>query len=372
MLDMTIKTFSEINSALYLGPYESPRWDSFLQLLKKICKAESVNMGLRRPLREDDAGVVFWKSDRSYDEMMACGYYAELDDFTNLPRGEVVTLHDIYTHEQLARSAYYQNWLKPNNFNYLLGTDIYKDDQVAIYIRLTRGAGCENFGDFEKSLLKQLQPHFQNLVLWLDNQEALNSELSIYEGVTRHLALGTILVEDDGSIIKTNPISDYLLNSEDGLYVEQGRLACKSTKLNQTLTKMLAGASSPDGKGKSGSLSIPRNQSTKPLLLTFKPRATSEFTGAVIRANNMVFIYAPEMQITGSPLALQEMLGLTKAETRLVIELANGLTVRQIIDKIGVTENTVRTHLKKIFRKTEVSNQSSLVSMALRCIASLG
>jgi len=62
------------------------------------------------------------------------------------------------------------------------------------------------------------------------------------------------------------------------------------------------------------SLSVPRLKSQTPLHLSFKPSATSEFSGDGIAADNMVFINAAEMQLLGSQKALQDMLGLTKAE----------------------------------------------------------
>jgi len=85
--------------------------------------------------------------------------------------------------------------------------------------RLSCPAGAEDFGAEEKSLLNALQ----NLILWLNRQETLHSERSIFENVVSQLALGTVVVDGDGFIQKMNPVAEYILNAADGLNIERGR-----------------------------------------------------------------------------------------------------------------------------------------------------
>lgn len=365
-----IQAFSEMTAALYSGPFESSRWESFLQLLMQNCDADTVMIGLSRP-GPGYAGVVFWKSKVNAGDALWYGTYAELDPFVNLPDGEALTIHQLSPQEEFEQSPFYQECLLPLNIRFMLGIDIHKDDQVAIYLRLARGSNSKDFGDTEKSLLNALYPHFKNLVTWLGKLEDLDSERSIYETVVSHLALGTVVVDNDGAVIKTNPIADFILNSGEELYIEQGRLACRSPMLNRSLKKMMASANSSSSPGLVESLTVRRINAPTPLYLTIKPRMTSEFTGDLIAAHNIIFINAVEMQVTGSLDALQEMLGLTKAEARMAIELANGLTVVEISEKLQVSNNTVRTHISRIYQKSNVNNQTAIVKMVLRCIASL-
>lgn len=365
------QTFNEMVAALYRGPFESPRWDTFLQLLKQECDADIAVIGLTRPGPKDYSGVAFWKSDSLIEDPDSYASYAEFDSFVNLPNGEAVTMHQVTPQKELEQSACYQEWLLPHNMHFILGIDIYKKDQVAIYLRLIRGANSKDFGDVEKSLLNALFPHVQNLILWLDRQEELNSERSIYESVVSHLALGTVAINDEGSIIKMNPIAEHILNSGENLYINQGRLACHSPSLNQSLQQMLLSAGNTNSPKLVDSLTVPRVNTATPLYLTIKPRVSSEFTSDMIAAHNMLFINAAEMHVTGSQSALQRMLGLTKAEARLAIELANGLTVDDISEKLHISINTVRTHISRLYQKTDVNKQTALVSMVLRCIASL-
>jgi two-component system, NarL family, response regulator LiaR len=57
--------------------------------------------------------------------------------------------------------------------------------------------------------------------------------------------------------------------------------------------------------------------------------------------------------------------GLTARESETLALLATGMTNRAIAEALFVSENTVRTHLKAIFRKLPVTNRSQAVAQAL-------
>src|SRR5262245_31866110 len=53
--------------------------------------------------------------------------------------------------------------------------------------------------------------------------------------------------------------------------------------------------------------------------------------------------------------------GLTPAEARLALQLVAGETLRSAAAKLGISYETVRTHLKTIFNKTGTCRQAELV-----------
>jgi DNA-binding NarL/FixJ family response regulator len=57
--------------------------------------------------------------------------------------------------------------------------------------------------------------------------------------------------------------------------------------------------------------------------------------------------------------------GLTARESETLALLATGMTNRAIAEALFVSENTVRTHLKAIFRKLSITNRSQAVARAL-------
>ena len=61
--------------------------------------------------------------------------------------------------------------------------------------------------------------------------------------------------------------------------------------------------------------------------------------------------------------AFARLYGLTGGELRVVVALAQGLGGKEAADMLGISEPTVRTHLKSIFSKTETSRQTDLLRL---------
>jgi len=62
-----------------------------------------------------------------------------------------------------------------------------------------------------------------------------------------------------------------------------------------------------------------------------------------------------------SSLALEELFSLTDTERKVVIDLVDGLALREIADMREISVNTVRAHMKSIFVKTRTNRQVDLV-----------
>lgn len=57
---------------------------------------------------------------------------------------------------------------------------------------------------------------------------------------------------------------------------------------------------------------------------------------------------------------------LTVRERQVLLEVAAGLTIREAGERLGVTDNTLNTHLKSIYRKLRVRNRIQLIERARR------
>ncbi|MNN80644.1 Bacterial regulatory protein, luxR family [compost metagenome] len=86
----------------------------------------------------------------------------------------------------------------------------------------------------------------------------------------------------------------------------------------------------------------------------------------------VVFIRDPERRSQASHDVVRQLFDFTPAETQLALQLANGLTLDEAADELGISKNTARAHLRAIFSKTGVTRQATLVRMLLSSVISLG
>lgn len=65
---------------------------------------------------------------------------------------------------------------------------------------------------------------------------------------------------------------------------------------------------------------------------------------------------------------MRDLLGLTLAEARVAALVGSGLPPRDASSRLGITEETARTALKRVFQKTGVSRQSELTRLLARLV----
>lgn len=68
----------------------------------------------------------------------------------------------------------------------------------------------------------------------------------------------------------------------------------------------------------------------------------------------------------------KELFNFTPAESALALHLANGLSLEEAAESLGIMRNTARAHLRSMFSKTGASRQAELVRVLLNSIAAMG
>jgi DNA-binding CsgD family transcriptional regulator len=80
----------------------------------------------------------------------------------------------------------------------------------------------------------------------------------------------------------------------------------------------------------------------------------------------IVLVVDPDHRRRAPAQWLCEGYGLTPAEARLAVALANGDSLKEIAEATGNRVGTLRTHLKHVFAKTGTRRQAELVRLVLR------
>jgi DNA-binding CsgD family transcriptional regulator len=70
--------------------------------------------------------------------------------------------------------------------------------------------------------------------------------------------------------------------------------------------------------------------------------------------------------------AVRDLLGLTQGEAAVTARIAEGRSLVEVADGLGISPNTVRAHLRAIFIKTGVRRQSQLVQLVHHSLPGLG
>ena len=87
-------------------------------------------------------------------------------------------------------------------------------------------------------------------------------------------------------------------------------------------------------------------------------------SGIALRPDRIARKVTVRMLPEGGPMA--DMIGLSPRETDVLRGLVDGLSYKMVADKLGISFETVRSHVKKVYDKLGVHNCTEAVAKALK------
>lgn len=168
--------------------------------------------------------------------------------------------------------------------------------------------------------------------------------------------LGIALVDGDAQPVVLNAAARGLVARSDGLSLQGGRLRAYRHDDTRRFLGLIAQAARNAAEAPA-SLSVERPSGRRPLAVVVRPIHQEGHAGAALLVGD------PEANPMPCAEPLGTLYGLTPAEARLAVALAAGHTVQETAVTLGITENTARTHLKRVLAKTETRRQGELVRL---------
>jgi DNA-binding CsgD family transcriptional regulator len=190
------------------------------------------------------------------------------------------------------------------------------------------------------------------------------------QSILDSLTLGVILLSSKGHVTTMNPAAKRIVAGNGGLFVDRFGLraeqAAESKQLEQLIASATAVSTIADVES-AGCVTISRKDSSPLQVVVSRLRGLDIDETHPIRA--IVFICDTTTHTRPTRETLMAHFGLTPAEYRVAILLADGHGPNIIAQMLGVTRNTLKSQLSSIFRKTNTSRQAQLVRLLLQLSA---
>jgi DNA-binding CsgD family transcriptional regulator len=372
-------SFEKLNrffNAIYDGPTESPPWQSALNLLCETLQAKHVTLILKPP-SPVSSGIMINTDTAASDATEAYqNHFFALDPFMGLPEGEIVTPEEIVG-PSWSRSALYREYLKPIDVKHLIGADIHTADGIECRFRVSRGHDAPAFSEDDKALCRLLLPHMRRALQLHSRLDGLETERQLFAGVVNRMQLGTISLAHNGAIIDLNPEARRILAEKDGIQLSNNVLCVanhsESHELQRLIREALAGHADKKGPSLVEAMALTRPSGRASLGVVVRDVPCGPWTVNQRHPVAVLFIRDPEASVAQtSQKIVQQLFGLTRIEAALAVSLANGNTIEETAETLGLKKNTARTYLRFIFNKTGVTRQTMLVRKLLGSVASLG
>lgn len=290
-------------------------------------------------------------------------------------RRPVFCWSDLMPSAEYHRSEFYNEWMRPLGLEDSLGAAIPAADGGMAGFGALGEHGRRPFGARELELTEALLPHVGRA---LELRRHLGDAVRRGEAARaalEQLAVGVILLAEDGRFLGNNRAAAAIVATRDGLELSaDGPVAAspKATARLRHLVREAIATAARRGLGAGGAVALPRPSGCRPLhaLVTPLPLEGNPFGST--RAAAAIFVTDPELRPELPAAALASLFGMTPAEARVAALLAVGSSPNEVAEQLEIRVQTVRSHLKAIFQKTDTRRQGELVALLLRSMATLG
>lgn len=296
--------------------------------------------------------------------------------------GRAFTSDELVPQREFVQSEMYVDWCRKLDIFHLIGaafpvgveSGATSSGQGTLgIIGIHRPLGTAPFDASAKRTLQGLLPHLQRALQIRQRLTDIAIERQASLDALDHLFTAILVVDRSAKILYANDRAAAVLRAGDALRSAGRRLTTVHRAKTDQLMQMIQGAADA-AAGRNGSsgggIAISREDQL-PLSVLVAPFRPAQAGLGAPQPAAILFIRDPEAP-TMSKLTLQSVFGLTPAEASIASALADGKALNEIAAAHAITQNTVRTHLKKILAKTGTSRQAQLVALLLRSVAGLG
>lgn len=373
--ELTLDEYDRIVSRIYSGALHTEHLHDALEELRGLFTANFVSLILHVSDAEDVALMLVAGSQQVEGHVALFKYFPSDTPLARLPVDRVFCIEDLMSVTEWENSRYYREYARPSDAYHVMGADLATQSGI-IGLRISRGHGQPAFSDKDRALCSRLLPHLRSSLEFhelLDRRESMGN---LYSEAVNRLSIASMVLDEAGNVLQLNVVARALLEQADGLKLVGSRLEASYPSDNRELYRFIRYAAesraSLAAEPVSAALSIARPSGQVGLGVVIEPVRNSGWVEGHGKPVVMVYVRDAMGGVQMSSQLAQELFSFTPAETTLALQLANGLSLEEAAEKLGITRNTGRAHLRSIFAKTGIKRQAELVKLLLNSIVSLG
>jgi DNA-binding CsgD family transcriptional regulator len=361
---LTSSGTSRVAEILLEAATDSRRWHNVLQHMCRELNVDAIALSEYHFItRWGKLGpYVGYKPEyvRLYEERHCQGnpWWSDRDQYLT---GEVICGDEILPIEQLMSTSFYAEWLKPQYLLKRLCGVIERRGEHIVCLEMMRAPGRYNYSGQDRAFVKTLLPCFGmalkcNDYLW---------QLAILRNMVDSLPVGVIAVDKAARVLVANQAAMQELDRGKGLVMHGGQLSACAPNINTRLrAAILAALGNPERPGET--LIVRRGGHLAPTWIVVTPLSRT-LRRVVGQESQVALIFISLPQRLNQPLVtiLKTCYGLTPAEGKLALLIFEGHRLNSAAERLGISVNTARTHMKRIYTKTKTNHQSELVRVLL-------
>jgi len=283
------------------------------------------------------------------------------------PVGRVVFSDDAVELSTLRTTAFFDEVLRPQDVSHNAMIALAAREDFRAAFNICRSTRQGPFGADEQKLFEWLVPHLRRsitLAFRLDGYRAM--QRAAFD-VLEQLSDGVMLLDRRAHLLFANAAARAL--ESDGTLRLRQSVTTYSPSHSQRLTELIRSAL--EGSA-GGSMNMPGRVAAQHLTIlvsSVRGKDVERFSDLNLKdAAVLVFVIDPANRNSIPLTRLMDIFGLTQAEARVALASSSGKTMLETARFLGLSPNTIKTHMRRVLTKTATARQAELA----RLITSIG
>jgi DNA-binding CsgD family transcriptional regulator len=376
-MDLSQQRFEQLVNLTYETLEDRQAWRTLLESLDEALDTRAVHM-----LGFDHAhGALSYSDGADMAPQIDMEYvrkYQFIDPrkalMQRLGPDEWMHCHEHFDERFVASDPFFQEFLIPNDGRYASACKLHEDESATVLLAFIRRERDGVLPPEAIEFVDRLRPHLMRACRIGIKHFVYSAQALVGYALVDKLNQPVILLTPNGKLVHQNSAARQLLKSTSLIKVVDGELVLPARYRNeffQRCAHLEDEVRFADGQVQDPgftSLHLTNEPGTAPdamygFFTTLVPERVMGSFG--MRPLVMLFLYHPQSAQHVDSSLLVAAFGLSQAECRVALMLADGMQLKNIADALGVQYDTVRKQLLSIYQKTSTNRQPELVRLLL-------
>jgi len=366
-----IEELSSLLGILYAAPLDREKWQVFLD---RLCALTETACGYMVSIRPDEGNVLLGGGGLNFNPDILQLYnehYGAKDPYitpvTSNPRIGIIQAEELLPHADLIQSELYNDLLRRYDLEFMTVVSSDKFTGEGDFFPLWRSPKQGPMNSDSIHLLEMLLPHIQTALRLRTKVRGCDESELFSETALNSMSIATLLVSGNGRVRQMNQNAAVCLQSGDGLLLQDGKLTANDLYERAQLESLISAAASGGNRSEGalgGAIKISRVRAPDTLHVTVIP-TPQESQISASGSSALIFVNDPSSLPRPRGTLLRQLYGLTPSEARVADLLLEGSEVREAAERLGITLETCRFHIKRVLAKTGTRRQAELIRLML-------
>jgi DNA-binding CsgD family transcriptional regulator len=371
------RQLSALIAEIYDAALIKDAWPNVLERLCAFVGGCSANFFSQQSSTREAAIILEWGNDPYYGQLYIEQYFKLnplVPALSFVDAGKVFSQSDLITYEEFEETRFYKEWVAPQGVVDVFGANLDKSTTSSAMLAIRRNTHQGRVDDECRRKLQLVVPHMQRAVVIGNVIETHKTTVAALSDTLMGLADAVFLVDCRGRIVFSNAAGTGLLRG--GKIVRaQASLIAVDARANRLLQEAIAATEGGQADISTKGVAIPLSPSGPDCWLAHVLPLTAsarDQAGIPEAATAAVFVRKASLENPTALETVSKLYKLTAMEVRVLQAVVEIGGAPLAAEALGISETTVKTHLRNLFQKTDCRRQADLVKLVAGAASPFG